>query len=103
MPSIQGMQTDAELMRELGGRLKAYRLQQNHGVADLAAKTGLNRNTIVNAEAGRNPRLRTLLRLLRAHGRLDSVDAFLPAPTVSPLQLLRTAGRARKRARPRHG
>jgi transcriptional regulator with XRE-family HTH domain len=90
--------TDAEVLRELGTRLRAHRLQQNLGVVDLAARTGLNRNTIVNAEAGANPRLDTLVKILRVLGRLDALDAFLPPPPVSPLQLLRRARRPRQRA-----
>lgn len=90
--------TDAEVLRELGARLRAWRLQQNLGVVDLAERTGLNRNTIVNAEAGANPRLDTLVKILRVLGRLDAVEAFLPPPTVSPLELLKRARQPRKRA-----
>ena len=100
VPNILISNTDDEVLRELGSRLRHYRLQQNLGVAEVAKQAGLNRNTIVNAEAGRNPRLGTVLRLLRVYGRLEALDAFLPVPTVSPLQLLRNKGRPRQRARP---
>ena len=104
MPKILSSNTDAEILRELGSRLRSYRLQQNLGIADVARQAGLNRNTILNAEAGKNPRLGTVVRLLRVYGRLEAFDAFLPPPTISPLQLLRTKGRVRQRARPRrHG
>jgi transcriptional regulator with XRE-family HTH domain len=101
VPNILVSNTDAEVARELGARLRAYRLQQNLAVADVAKRAGLNRNTIVNAEAGKNPRLHSVVRLLRAYGRIEALDAFLPAPTISPLQLVRSTGRPRKRARPR--
>ena len=94
-----GAMTDQEVMAEVGARLRAQRLRRNVSVEDLAARAGLNRNTVLNAEAGANPRLKTLLRILRALGGLDAIDAFLPPPGVSPLQLMRTAGRARRRAR----
>jgi hypothetical protein len=49
-----------------------------------------------------NPRLETLVKLLRALDRLESLDAFLPAPGLSPLQLLELRGKQRRRAsRPR--
>jgi putative transcriptional regulator len=96
-----GITTDDELMAELGARLRAFRLQQNTEVADVASRTGLNRNTILNAESGKNPRLSTIVRLLRAYGRLENLDAFLPPPGVSPLQLRKTRGQVRKRARNR--
>ena len=93
--------TDIEILRELGSRLRAYRLQQNLTVATVAERAGVNPNTVLNAEAGRNSRLGTLVRLLRVYGRLEAVDAFLPAPGVSPLQLARRQGHPRQRARTR--
>lgn len=100
MPKTLGSNTDDEILRELGSRLRSYRLQQNLGMTDVAKRAGLNRNTIVNAEAGRNPRLATLVRLLRVYGRVEALDSFLPQPTISPLQLVRDRGRLRRRARP---
>jgi transcriptional regulator with XRE-family HTH domain len=88
-------------MAELGARLRAYRLQQNVTVAHVARQSGLNKNTILNAEWGKNPRLRTIISLLRAYGRLEALDSFLPVPTISPLQLVRDQGRLRRRARAR--
>ena len=101
MPSIIGITTDDEIIEELGARLRAYRLQQNTEVAEVASRTGLNRNTIQNAESGKNPRLSTIVRLLRAYGRLENLDSFLPPPSISPLELRRTRGQVRKRARNR--
>ncbi|MGH7537437.1 MAG: helix-turn-helix domain-containing protein [Gemmatimonadales bacterium] len=101
MPNILSSNTDDEILREVGSRLKSYRLQQNLAVLEVAKQAGLNRNTIVNTEAGRNPRLGTLVCLLRVYGRLEALEAFIPAPTISPLQLVRNKGRLRRRARPR--
>jgi transcriptional regulator with XRE-family HTH domain len=91
--------TDAEVVREMGRRLRAYRLQQNLGIVDVAARAGVNRNTVLRAEAGANPRIETLVRILRALGRLEAVDAFLAPPGLSPLELVRSAGKPRRRAR----
>ena len=99
MPKIFRNQTTGELLIEVGIRLRAYRLQQNLTVAEVAERAGVNRNTVLNAEAGRNPRLETVLRLLRVYGRVESLDAFLPQPTLSPLQLVKSKGRLRQRAR----
>jgi hypothetical protein len=55
-------------------------------------------------EQGEDVQLSTVIRMLRSLGRLDALDAFLPAPGVSPMELLRTGGRQRRRARkPRQG
>jgi len=99
MPNIFRNQTNSELMIEIGRRLRDYRLQQNLAVADVAERAGINRNTVLNAEVGRNPRLETVLRLLRVYGRVESIDAFLPKPTLSPLQVVKNKGKLRRRAR----
>jgi transcriptional regulator with XRE-family HTH domain len=98
MSIISDFNTDGEVLAEVGERLRWYRLRLNLTVADVATRTGLNRNTVLNAEAGRNPRLETVVRLLRAYGRLEALDAFLPVPAVSPLQVIRDKARERRRA-----
>jgi len=104
MPIILDIQTDQEICREIGGRLKAYRLQQNRTVAEVSEKAGLNRNTVLNAERGVNPGLETVVKILRVLGRLDALEGFLPPPGLSPLQLIAMRGKPRRRAsRPRHG
>ncbi|MBK6494686.1 MAG: helix-turn-helix transcriptional regulator [Gemmatimonadetes bacterium] len=94
--------TTDEILREAGERLKRYRLQQNRTVAEVASEAGVAIRTVERAESGANPTFETVVRILRALGRVDALDAFLPAPLVSPLQLASMAGRERQRAgRPR--
>jgi putative transcriptional regulator len=38
------------------------------------------------------------VRILRAMGRLSALDAFLPEPEVSPIQVAKLKGRERQRA-----
>jgi transcriptional regulator with XRE-family HTH domain len=78
--------------------MRSYRLQQNLSVADVAARAGVNPNTIANVEAGKNSRLKTIVSLLRVYGRIEAMNAFLPRPQVSPLQLVKDRGRPRLRA-----
>ena len=99
--SVLGTQRTEEILQEVGARLRAYRLQQNLPVEEVAERAGLSRNTVGNAEAGRDPRLSTLVRILRVLGKLDALEAFLPPPSLSPMQLLQNKGRPRKRARRR--
>ncbi len=101
MAIIRSDSFDGEILEEMGRRLRALRLQQNLGQADLAVRAQLSPTTVKNAEHGRDPRLSTILRILRVLGRVETLDAFLPPPTVSPLALLKTAGRQRERARAR--
>ena len=96
--------TDEEIVRDLGRRLSTYRLQMNLTQDEMAAQTGLNQKTISHAESGKDPRLSTIIKILRALRRLEALDAFLPKPGISPLMLAKMAGRERRRARkPRHG
>jgi transcriptional regulator with XRE-family HTH domain len=90
--------TDVEIMRELGSRLRAYRIQRNIPVEVVAERARLNRNTVMNAELGKNPRLATIVRLLRVLGRIDSIDTFLPAPGISPLDEIKCGSKPRQRA-----
>lgn len=98
MTSIQPTDNTGEILVELGRRLQRYRLQQNRTRDDIAADAGVSAITIARAEGGDNPTLETVVRILRALKRLDALDAFLPAPLVSPMDLAKLGGRERKRA-----
>ena len=89
----------SEVMSEIGRRLQRYRLQQNRTLRQIAAAAGISERTALRTEAGENPTLETLVRVLRALGRLDTLDALFPPPLVSPLQLADNRGRLRQRAR----
>ena len=93
--------SEPEILAELGRRLRRYRLQQNLTQAAVANAAGVGTRTVRNVESGGDTQLSTLLRILRALGRLDALDAFLPKPEASPMELLRAGGRERQRAGPR--
>lgn len=85
MASISAKSTDTEIQKELGARLRAYRAQQGLTAEELAARADISTLTLLKAEQGGNPTLRTLLRVLRALGRMDLAESLLPAPPASPL------------------
>ena len=96
--------TDFEILQEIGARLRGYRLQLNLSQSELATRAGINRTTIRDIEAGKDWQFSTFLKLLRALGRLENLNVLLPAPSVSPIQLLKHQGKPRQRARKRiHG
>jgi transcriptional regulator with XRE-family HTH domain len=98
--------TDPDILAELGSRVRAYRLQQNIPIKDLAQRAGITPLTLQKLERGSNFTMETLVRLLRALGRLEQLDAFLPEPAISPLALLAQQQQRRpprQRARPRRG
>lgn len=97
---IQHM-TDTAALAELGERLAHHRLERNLTQAELAKEAGVSKRTLIRLEGGESTQLTNLIRVLRALGLLGNLDAFVPPPTPSPLEQLRTHGRPRKRASPR--
>jgi transcriptional regulator with XRE-family HTH domain len=95
---IRPSATTDEILTEVGARLQRYRLQQDRTVEEVAASAGVGERTLVRAEAGENTTLKTVVKVLRALGRVEALDAFLPPPLVSPIQLAATSGRERQRA-----
>jgi transcriptional regulator with XRE-family HTH domain len=87
-PQIHRGLTDPQVQAVLGGRLRAYREAAGLTQMELAERAGLTVLTIHKAEQGANFTARTLLRILRALGRLEQLDAFLPPVQESPLNLL---------------
>ncbi|MEZ5990492.1 MAG: helix-turn-helix domain-containing protein [Planctomycetota bacterium] len=90
--------TTAEIQAELGRRLRRARLDANVRQAELARRAGLSVRTLRSIEAGADTQLSSLIRVLRALDRVEALDALLPEPTVSPMELLRRAGKRRQRA-----
>ncbi len=95
---INAASTNDEILLELGRRLERYRIQQNRTLADVAREAGVGVRTAARAEAGENPTMATVVKLLRALGRLEALEAFLPEPLVSPIQLAELGGKQRQRA-----
>ena len=98
MRAIVATSRTPDVLREVGGRLKALRLQQNLRVKDLAADAGVSPRTIDRLEAGRNIGTEKLVRVMRGLGRLQAFEAFIPVPEVSPYDVERLKGRVRRRA-----
>ncbi len=84
-------------MVELGARLRARRLERNLTTLALAETTGLNRKTIMDLEAGRDVRLSSLIKVLRAMHLLGAWNTALP-DTLPGNQALSQRGQPRVRA-----
>ncbi len=90
--------TDKAILEEAGLRIQRERLNQDMVQSDLARNAGLSRRTLQKLEAGQVCTLESLVRVLRALGRLNALDAFLPPAGINPLLLAKLRGRERKRA-----
>lgn len=90
------LQSPDELVRDLGDRLRALRLSTGLTQASLADKAGISPRALRDLEAGRGSTLHTLVRVLKALGAEQNIDALVPQPRVSPMALLEQP-RGRKR------
>ena len=90
--------SDKAILIELGERVSRQRLNRNITQTDLALQAGVARIVVQRLEGGRGCTLENLIRILRVLELLDELDAFLPEPGLSPLQLAKFRGRERLRA-----
>ena len=94
--------SDTALLKELGQRIQQERLNQNIDQAALAKQAGISRRTLQHLEADGVTTLASIVRILRALGKLNALDAFLPLPGISPVQLAKLHGMKRQRASRKH-
>jgi len=90
------------VLEDLGRRIQRERLNQDITQVALAERAGVARKVVQQVESGHGCTLESLIRLLRALGKLDQLDMFLPETGLSPVQLAKLKGRERQRATSRH-
>lgn len=82
--------TVPELAREMGERFKNYRLRRRLEQTELAERAGVSDRTIRALEKGTGSSVETMLRVMKALGILEGLDALVPPePSVDPLMLLK--------------
>ncbi len=81
--------SNAEIISELGGRFKEYRLFCDLTQKEVAEKAGVSIFTISQFEKGeaRNIGFGTILSLLRSIGFLEEVEKLLPPLPMLPSQM----------------
>jgi len=89
--------TASAYAEEIGERLKQARLNRDLTQADVAARAGVARKTVLNAEKGK-AQLDTLIAILIALDLAEQLDLFIPEQDISPLQLAKLQGKKRQRA-----
>jgi transcriptional regulator with XRE-family HTH domain len=91
--------TDEAILRELGGRLTAARLERNLTQEALADQAGVSKRTVERLESGKvGTQLSGFVRVCRSLGLVERFDALLPEPGPSPIAQMKLQGRRRKRA-----
>lgn len=102
MKFLQHNSDDATL-EELGNRIARYRLNRNLTQEALAEEAGISKRTVHRIEHGQSTQASNLIRILRALGLLENMEALVPEPALSPIQQVRQHGKRRKRASSRAG
>jgi transcriptional regulator with XRE-family HTH domain len=81
----------------LGQQLRDQRLRMNIDQLQLAKQAGVALNAVKNLESGKGATLSSLVKVLRALGRVEWLGTFAPPVSISPMQVLKTK-KARQRA-----
>ena len=74
--------------QKIGDAIRHTRINAGYNQVELAERANLSRSTVQALEQGDGTRLRTLVAVLRALGRLDLFDSLLPQTGPTPLELL---------------
>lgn len=94
--------TAEEWEATLGQQLRDLRLRQNVDQRQLSEQAGVALNVVKNLEAGNGATVKSLIKVLRALGRIVWLDTLAPAVSISPLQMLKSKP-SRQRASRRKG
>lgn len=87
------------ILKELGVRLKEYRIRKNMQQKELAASAGISLDTLARMEHGNSISSEKFIRILRALEMLENLEEFIPQPPVSPLLMKKLQGKKKERVR----
>lgn len=93
--------TDKSITAEVGRRIEQLRLEQNLTQQQIANEIGLSRVSYRNLING-SGKFENIVAALRALGKLDLVEQFIPESTFSPMEQLKLKGKQRRRATGSH-
>lgn len=91
--------TDKEILLELGERIRLKRIQKRYKQSSLAHRAGISLYTLRKMEHGQSFNVSTLIQVLRALNELDQLENFLPETGISPIAMLDSKEKTRKRVR----
>ena len=86
---LQDLDTDEQVLEELGRRLKVRRVRARLSQEALADRALLSRTTVSKIENGHVTQTPELIRLLRELGYLEALDRAIADETQSPLAIAR--------------
>lgn len=85
---VLGLYPPAHIASALTARLRQHRIAQNFTQAELSARVGVSKATVVNLEAGKNVSFETVVAVVQVLGlAVELDDLFLYAPkTIADLE-----------------
>jgi transcriptional regulator with XRE-family HTH domain len=98
MPALRSSSTGDEIAAEVGTRLRAKRMERNLTIEELAKRAGVGRNQVGDIEAGRDVRVSTLVKVMRALSMVSNLEAAFPDVLPSS-EAFNSRGELRQRAR----
>jgi len=93
--------SNANVIQEIGVRLKKQRINKKMTQQQLAEKAGVSLFTIAQIERGKSVSLSMLVAVLRVLRLLDNLDLLLPESKISPVALMKQQQKVIKRVRPK--
>jgi transcriptional regulator with XRE-family HTH domain len=75
---ITGTTYEQEILKELGNRIKQYRISLNITQIDLANKCGISSSTEVRIENGVDSKISNYIKILIALGLAENLDILIP-------------------------
>ena len=75
---ITGNENEQVVLKELGMRIKQYRISLNITQMELADKCGTSISTVVRIESGIDSKFSSYMKIMSALGLLQNVDMLIP-------------------------
>ena len=88
-----------EYIKELGQKIKLYRIMKEMSQQDLEDKTGVSKRSISRLEQGESVQLENLLKVLLALDLGENIDLLVPDQTKRPSFYLEKSENKNKRVR----
>lgn len=88
-----------EYIKELGQKIKTYRIMNEMSQQDLEDKSGVSKRSISRLEQGESVQTDNLFKILIALGLGDNIELLVPDQTKRPSYYLEKSGSKPKRVR----
>ena len=75
---ITGNENEQTILKELGARMKQYRISSNITQADLAEQCGISSSTVVRMENGEDSKFSNYIKILNRLRLTQNIDMLIP-------------------------